>query len=69
MWILSVLQITYIVIMEICINAPVSSRIKIDSIKASNKIYLNGKKMIRTEECNNESTITNAASNICDKNK
>ena len=68
MWILYVLAFKYRVIIDRCINDPVSFIIKIDGINGSNKTY---KKiyMVDTVESNNKTMIPNVASMICDKNK
>ena len=70
MGLLSLFPFTHIVIINICINGPGHGRSKIGCINGSKNTYLKQKMcMVGIEESNNENTILNAASDICDNNQ
>ena len=70
MWLLSALEFTHGVIIDICINDQGHGRNKIYCINGSDKTYLKQKICIKgTEEWNKEITRMNAASMICDNNQ
>ena len=69
MWLLSVLECTYMLIMARLNNTPGHEKSKIYDINRSDKTNFYKLRMIGTKESNNEIRIVVAASLVCEKNK